>query len=176
MSVAGGQIHGFDLFVLAYLLWGWLRGRRRGVGCELHGLVRLALVGALLVGFSVFSWLRAWLDGVVGSIPHFKGILGAATALLATLWILHLMRNRFGRFVEARLSPARVRSAGGWVGAMRTGLASFLLAGLLGAVPIAAISAPVATSFSGRGALWIGAWAASLSPLAPTSAAEAQRL
>lgn len=165
--VTGMAIHGFDFLVGLYLAWGLARGWVRGVGRELHGLIRLALIAALVVGFSVFTWLRAWFEGVVGEIPHLTGVLGASTALVATLWVLYLARSRFGHFVERRMSPGRVRTAGGLVGVLRTGLAAFLLAGLLGVLPLQWLGDPVNASWTGRGAQRVGEWIAHWSPLAP---------
>ena len=147
MTDASPSLHLIDLLVIAYLAWGLAKGLRRRVGRELGALIKLVLLLAWLWGFGAFQWLRDTLDGIAQAAPVSPGMIGSLLVLVATFYLLYLLKERMAGAVEAQLSKASARTWGGVCGLLRTAAWSAALLLLLEKLPW--IGDNIAESLSG---------------------------
>ena len=135
MTEVSPSLHLIDLLVIAYLAWGLFKGLRRRVGRELEALIKLALLLAWLWGFGAFAWLRDTLDGLARASPVSAGMVGSLLVLIATFYLLYLLKERLADAIEAQVSKTAARTWGGVCGLLRTAAWSAALLLILEKLP-----------------------------------------
>lgn len=135
MNTAPASLQFIDLLVVAYLAWGVFKGLRRRLGRELEALIKLLLLLAWLWGFGAFQWLRDTLDGLIQASPVSPGMLGSLLVIIASFYLLYLLRERLAENIDKRLSNTASSLSGAIAGLLRTTAWSAALLLLLEKLP-----------------------------------------
>ena len=124
----------FDYFVLTYLVWGAVRGSRRGLYRELYGVISALLVLALLSGYGLISSVWHLVSQLNQYSLQFSGVLGYFTLLLATIFLLWRIRRRLLELKQGKAVSAGV--LGGIIGSLRAGLWSTAFVAVNSLIPM----------------------------------------
>lgn len=109
-----------DMFIAAYLGWGYYRGRQRGIRVEIVRIISLLLVVAFFLGSGLFTTVGSSLATLADTLLQRRGVAVALLILLATLLIVVTFRKRL-RDQQKNVKPSREPSLyGGVAGILRT--------------------------------------------------------
>jgi len=109
-----------DMFIAAYLGWGFYRGRQRGLRVEIIRIISLLIVLAFFLGFGLFAVVGNSLTALADSLLQRRGIAVTVLLSLATLLIVITLRNRLLHQRE-NVRPTREPPLyGGIAGVLRT--------------------------------------------------------
>ena len=84
----------FDMFIAAYLGWGFYRGRQRGIRVEIIRIISLLIVLAFLLGIGLFTVVGDSLTALADTLLQRRGIALTALVLVATLLIVMSFRKK----------------------------------------------------------------------------------
>jgi len=109
-----------DMFIAAYLGWGFYRGRQRGLRVEIVRIIGLLILLGFFLGFGLFTVVGNSLTTLADSRLQRRGIAVTALLLLATLLIVIAFRNRLRRQQKNARPTGEAPLYGGIAGVLRT--------------------------------------------------------
>jgi len=109
-----------DMFIAAYLGWGFYRGRQRGLRVEIVRIIGLLIVLAFFLGFGLFTVVGNSLTTLADSWLQRRGIAVTALLLVATLLIVLAFRNRLRSQQKNARPTGEAPLYGGIAGVLRT--------------------------------------------------------
>ena len=109
-----------DMFIAAYLGWGFYRGRQRGLRVEIVRIIGLLIVLAFFLGFGLFTVVGNSLTTLADSWLQRRGIAVTALLLVATLLIVLAFRNRLRSQQKNARPTGEPPLYGGIAGVLRT--------------------------------------------------------
>ena len=120
-----------DMIVGGYLVWGFYKGRRRGLRSEGIRIISLMVVLAFLLGFGLFKLVGNSLATLADSVTQTRGIIISILLMVATLVVVIIIRRKLHQ--QAKAGPAREPSLyGGIAGLLRTMLVLGVTVTILG--------------------------------------------
>ncbi|MCB1874681.1 MAG: CvpA family protein [Chromatiales bacterium] len=129
----------FDTLSLIYLAWGGLRGARRGPAKELHSLIGFAFALTFLLGFSVFTVAREFVESATGLGRNPGGLLGTALVFGMTFFIVRSFRGALHDWIDNRWTRPKAALWGMSAGALRNALVVALFIAATDYLPFDAI-------------------------------------
>lgn len=142
-----------DLVAGAYVVYGTVRGRKRGLADESFRLVRFAV--ALAAGCGLYGLISQGAERLLSLAGDISAPVVFAGTVGGSWWLLRALKHRFKAWVGARFMPY-ARAGGAVAGGLRTALV------VLGAVGVLTLAGRVPGSDSvrqdsvvGRVAAWI---------------------
>lgn len=96
-----------DALVLLFLAWRISRAGKLGLGNSLHGLIALILIVALFLGLRIAAGLRELLSDMAGFINTVPGLGSRLLIVLAAWYLMRLLRERLGEWLESLTPPSR---------------------------------------------------------------------
>ena len=109
-----------DMFIAAYLGWGFYRGRQRGLRVEIIRLIGLLIVLAFFLGFGLVTVVGNSLTALADRLLQRRGIAVTVLLVLATLLIAVTFRNRLRHQREHARPAGEAPLYGGIAGVLRT--------------------------------------------------------
>ena len=109
-----------DMFIAAYLGWGFYRGRQRGLRVEIVRIIGLLIVLGFFLGFGLFTVVGNSLTTLADSWLQRRGIAVTALLLVATLLIVLAFRNRLRSQRKNTRPTGEAPLYGGIAGVLRT--------------------------------------------------------
>jgi len=116
-----------DILVIAYIGWGFYRGRQRGVRVEAVRIISLLLVLAFFLGIGLFTMVGSGLTSLADTLLQRRGIAVAMLILIATLLIVFTFRRRL-RDQHKNRKPAGEAPLHGGIAGMVRSLLSLIIA------------------------------------------------
>lgn len=105
-----------DIAILAWIVWGFMRGRGKGAAEEAYRLTRAVLFVVCGVGlFGVSQWLVGHVAALQERSSGLVGLLGGSVGALVVMWML---ARRLRAFFAARCDGVS-RTVAGMLGATR---------------------------------------------------------
>lgn len=110
-----------DLVSGAYVVYGALRGLKRGLADEAYRLIRVGV--ALVAGCGLYDWLSQGLESLLNLAPGISDTTGFIATFAGAFAALRLGRRKLTEWIRAKAGP-RVEALGGSVaGLFRAGVA-----------------------------------------------------
>lgn len=109
-----------EILAAAYLLWGGIRGNKRGLAFELDNLIGAALALAFLLGFNFHFEFRQALIVIVGLGQQSLGLLGSIAVYIAGRALVRIFRNRFKTWIKRHWSARKNKIWGAISGTLRS--------------------------------------------------------
>ena len=109
-----------DMFIAAYLGWGFYRGRQRGLRVEIVRIIGLLIVLGFFLGFGLFTVVGNSVTTLADSWLQRRGIAVTALLLVATLLIVLTFRNRLRSQQKNARPNGEAPLYGGIAGVLRT--------------------------------------------------------
>lgn len=129
----------FDTLSAIYLVWGGLRGLRRGPAKELHSLIGFAFALAFLLGFGVFTVAREFVESATGLGRDPGGLLGTVLVFGVSFFIVRSFRGVLHDWVDERWSRPKAAFWGMTAGLLRNALVIALFIAATDYLPFDAI-------------------------------------
>lgn len=130
-----------DLLVLAYVVYGAIRGRYRGFGRELPKAT--GAVVAFVTGCGFYRWTDRLLAGVSHMTGQTAGPLGFVGVLVVSYVLVQRLKGRICKWAEEKVPDEKMQKrAGAIAGAARTVIIASAIILFVSHLPIGPLRAP----------------------------------
>jgi hypothetical protein len=124
-------MHGIDIAALAYMVFGFFRGRKRGLGFEIYRLLRMAI--PVVAGCGMYGLVRKGLTAVPALQGEGAGFLGFIGVTGGAFFLMMKGRSALRAYLERKFDRKSTALKAGLVGLLRTAVVSI---GLITAVEL----------------------------------------
>lgn len=97
-----------DALIILFILFKVSRAGQAALGNTLHSLIALSLLVALFLGLRLSAQMRDVLGGLAGFMETVPGIGSRLLIIIAAWYLMRLLRERLGQFLE-KLTPQHLR-------------------------------------------------------------------
>lgn len=139
-----------DIAVAAYVVYGAMKGRKRGIAEELPQLIALLIF--VLTGCGLFKWAKKLISGVHQLTGQALGVLSFVAIAVGAFLIARKFRAAIKNWVEQKTPAEESRKQSGMiVGGFRALVIGAAIVVFIGLLPLGALGRPFSSgSFLGR--------------------------
>jgi len=108
-----------DLLFIAYLIWSFINGQKKGLGKELEGLIVALLFLGTLLGIFVISMLSGIIKTTLQAALLSSGFLISLSSFTLAVVVFFFFRKKIAEFSESTFSQRASHNGGAVIGFLR---------------------------------------------------------